>query len=281
LQRPAGLYAAKDGTLYVADRENHRVMKYSPTGGRNGTQIGNGRGIGPRELSFPQAIAVDEEKNLVYISDYGNNRIQLWNEGGLGLNVETVIVKSTNFSRADDIQLDLRSNDTLYILDSRRQLVSRWNLRTVHVENTVALLYGSSGIHVDAQQNIIDANCDQNLIFNWPQYRTLAGTRNPGNKLNQFNCPSAVVVDSRGNMFISDKNNHRIMLWKMNADKGICLAGCPSARGSGNYRLTQPTDVIFDRQGNLLVADTENHRVQRFDMFIDQSCGKCRVLVIA
>ena len=52
-------------------------MKYNLNRGLNGTQIGNGRGSGPRQLDSPVSIAVDEEMNAVYISDYGNDRIQL------------------------------------------------------------------------------------------------------------------------------------------------------------------------------------------------------------
>lgn len=256
-------------------------MKYSLNGGRNGTQIGDGRGSKPRQLSIPNAVVVDEENNLVYISDYGNNRIQLWNEGGLGVNVETVIKKpissgngTINFFQADDIQLDPRSNDILYILDSQLKHVFKWELPTTHAEKIAPILPGAVGIHVDAQQNIFEANCAQHRIIHRPKYRILAGTGQRGNKLNQLDCPSAVVVDSGGNMFIADTDNHRIMFWEMNTKEGICIVGCSITRGTQADQLALPKDVIFDWQGNLLVADTENHRVQRFDTFINQSCGK-------
>jgi DNA-binding beta-propeller fold protein YncE len=107
LRGPVGLYAAKDGTLYVADRWNHRVMKYGRNGSRNGTPIGNGRGNGSRQLNSPVAVVVDEATNAVYISDYENNRVQLWSGPG----VETVVgIRGQNgssidtFYKADDIQ---------------------------------------------------------------------------------------------------------------------------------------------------------------------------------
>ena len=76
LHDPVGLFAARDGTLYVVDRGNHRVMKYTASDSRNGTQISDGRGSGPRQLHSPDAVVVNEATNVVYISDYGNSRFQ-------------------------------------------------------------------------------------------------------------------------------------------------------------------------------------------------------------
>ena len=112
--------------LYVADRENHRVTKYALEGGRNGTPIGDGRGSGPRQLNSPNGVVADALIQAVYISDYENGRIQLWNEGGLGRSVETVFAKKfpgspllNEFPEADDFQLEPRSNDTFCILETR------------------------------------------------------------------------------------------------------------------------------------------------------------------
>ena len=276
-----GLYATRDGTLYVVDRYNDRVVKYASTSGQNGTQIGDGRGNGPRQLVAPTAVVVDEATNAVYICDHENSRIQLWSEGGLGPNVETVLGTSTSndtdtsaFPQADDIQLDPGSNDTLHILDIRNARLSKWKFWAKNSESSYAVYRGAMGIHVDAQRNLYVADCYRHEITKWANGRHVGGTGESASPLNQLKCPSAVVVDSRGNMFIVDSRNHRIMRWEVNATQGACIVGCSTTRGNSTDQLSFPKDVTFDWKGNLLVADTGNNRVQRFDLFINATCGE-------
>lgn len=277
LRQPVSLYVAKDGKLYVADRGNHRVMKYAPNRSRNGTSIGDGRGNGSHQFDCPTAVVVDETRNAVYISDYGNNRIQRWSETG----VETVVgIRGQDgsdidtFYKADDIQLDPRSDEALYILDRRNIRLSRWRLNATRYGSSFIVSNRSLGIYVDGQQNVFTAECDGNQILQRPSENRVAGTGQNGNALNQLNCPSAVAVDRDGSMFIADTQNHRIMRWYLNAAEGICIAGCPGIGGSKADQLAEPTDLTFDQEGNLLVADTGNHRIQLFDSAINPQCGE-------
>ena len=281
-----GLYAARDGTLYVVDRGNHRVMRYAPNSGRNGTQIGDGRGNGPRQLDGPTAVVVDEVINAVYISDYENKRVQLWHDRGMSARVETVLGQLTtnnsgtsSFSQANDIQLDPRSNDTLYISDTPKRRVWRWKLHSKDGDSSFLVSQAPSGIHVDAQQNVYVADCYAHEISKWFDGDRVAETSQGVSLLNRLNCPSAVVVDRNGNMFIADSQNHRIVLWEVNATRGICIVGCSTIRGNRTDQLDTPTDVTFDWKGNLLVADTANNRVQRFDLLINTSCSTYRLIL--
>ena len=282
LNKPVGLYAARDGTLYVADTENHRIMKYAPNGGRNGTQIGDGKGSGPRHLNSPNAVAVDEDMNTVYINDKQNQRIQLWREGGTDACVETVMVRvdqnsssiDTSF-RAEDIQLDPQSKDrSLYILEQHKQRVTRRRISAAIDDISFRVHQDSTGIHVDTQQNLYVVSCRYNEIRKWPRGQSVAGTGQPEVALDLINCPTAVVVDNDGRMFIADTKNHRILLWYYRSREGICIAGCSGTRKNITHKLAAPNDLSFDWHGNLLVADTGNNRIQRFDLFTDEKCGK-------
>lgn len=259
-------------------------MKYTLDTGRNGTQIGDGRGTGPRQLYGPVAVTVDEEINAVYISDFENNRIQRYTEGELGLTVETVIQRPPPddfetgvFSQADDIHLDPLSRDVLYISETSLERISRWQLHATLSNTSIHLRSrGPVGIYVDAQRNIYVAEHDGQKISRWLAGRRVAGTGRRGNALNQFKDPMAVTVDSDGRMFIVDSSNHRIMRWEANATQGICMVGCSTTSGNRADQLAEPADLTFDWQGNLLVADLRNNRVQRFDLFVNASCGKYR-----
>jgi sugar lactone lactonase YvrE len=66
-------------TVYVADTDNHRIMRW-PKGAKQGTIIvgGNGKGGQPNELHLPIGLSFDRHGNL-YVVDYGNHRVQKFN----------------------------------------------------------------------------------------------------------------------------------------------------------------------------------------------------------
>ena len=287
LNKPVGLYAARDGTLYVADRQNHRVMRYTLGDGRNGTPIGDGRGSESRQLDSPNAVVVDEATNAVYISDFENKRIQLWSDGGMNASVETVMGKlspndsnSWKFYGAVDLQLDPRSNDTLYLSEAEIRTVSRWQLRAPSSDSGFRLFQTPKGIYVDDQRNAYVVHCSPEYISKWSLGKCTPVKVQSGYRRTEYDCPSAVAVDSDGRIFMADTGNERIMLWQLNAPESTCIAGCSKTRGNRPDQLAEPRDVTFDWKGNLLVADTANNRVQRFDLFTDAECSKYRVLIL-
>ena len=277
---PTDLYATRDGRLYVADSGNDRVMKYTVTGGRNGTQIGDGSGNGIRQMNNPSAVAVDEENNLVYISDYGNSRVLLWNEEEAKMSVQITAIElrrdtshpDTQFA-VEDLQLNPHSKDALYILQTGLSRVSRWKLDEEHTDNSFNVTERAYGIHVDAQLNIYLPHWDPPFISKWVNGKHVDAKVHSTSLLNRLSYPFAVSVDGSGSMFITDTLNHRIVRWETDDVQGSCLVGCSTLSGNRNDQLAEPTDVTFDWKGNLLVADSGNHRVQRFDLLINTTCG--------
>jgi sugar lactone lactonase YvrE len=80
LKQPAGLCVTRDGqTLYVADYGNNRVMKW-PIGASQGSVVaGNANGVSgstSQLLNGPADVALDPSETYLYVSDYGNHRIQ-------------------------------------------------------------------------------------------------------------------------------------------------------------------------------------------------------------
>jgi DNA-binding beta-propeller fold protein YncE len=285
LNQPMGLYAAIDGFLYVADYMNDRVMMYNTSSGRLGTPIGSDRATKSAQLHKPTSVLLDPITNVLYIVDGENGRIQRWSDGGLGTSVQTFVgplelntsAKSHSF-RAHDIQLDPQSNTILYISDKHNGSVMKWNFRMSWSEIIAYNLSKPLGIHVDSNRDVYVADCVKSHIFKWPVGTRVAGSGERGKTLNQSLCPSAVTIDRDGTMYIAEIGNHRIMHWHPNAPSGVCLTGCSTIQGNKTDQLAAPRDLTFDWEGNLLVADTGNNRIQRFDMYIDPVCGKYRVI---
>ncbi|HEV8290594.1 MAG TPA: hypothetical protein VGP94_01665 [Tepidisphaeraceae bacterium] len=82
--------------------------------------------------------------------------------------------------------------------------------------------------------------------------------------------PNGLAIDSSGNLLISDIASHQIQKLDQTG-KLITVAGTGEGGFSGDggpataAQLHAPHDLTFDGDGNLLIADTFNHRIRRID----------------
>ena len=82
--------------------------------------------------------------------------------------------------------------------------------------------------------------------------------------------PNGLALDREGNLFISDIGTHRIL--KLAKDGQLTIvAGTGSAGFGGDggpasqAQFNAPADLLIDAEGNLLVADTFNHRIRQIN----------------
>ena len=73
-----------------------------------------------------------------------------------------------------------------------------------------------------------------------------------------------MVLDPMGNMYVADRNNYRIQLFMSGEYVGQTIAGVAGVFGINASLLGGPWSLKLDNQLNLYVADTGNHRVQKF-----------------
>jgi DNA-binding beta-propeller fold protein YncE len=85
------------------------------------------------------------------------------------------------------------------------------------------------------------------------------GTNGSGN--GQFKRPLGMAVDAEGNLWVADRDNHRVQ--KFNS-KGEYVSQFGTS-GSGNGQFAKPTDVAITSGGDLWVVDGGNYRVQKFN----------------
>ena len=76
----------------------------------------------------------------------------------------------------------------------------------------------------------------------------------------QFSFPKGLAIDSEGNVFVADSQNHRIQ--KFDAQGNFVTAW--GSFGSEPGQLSEPWGITVDHEGDVYVADTWNHRIQRF-----------------
>lgn len=81
-----------------------------------------------------------------------------------------------------------------------------------------------------------------------------------------FNYPTGIAVDDSGILYVADSRNHRIR--KILPDGTVSTlagSGDPSfADATGVLaRFNEPFDVALDKDGDLYVADSKNHRIRK------------------
>jgi len=139
---------------------------------------------------------------------------------------------------------------------------------------TAAQFYYPFGVAVDSSGNIYVADTNNHRIRKITPagvVSTFAGTGTEGfangtGTEAQFNLPTGVAVDSRGNVYVADQVNHRI---RRITPAGVVstLAGTGTrghADGTGTEaQFNYPTGVAVDSSGNVFVADNVNHRIRK------------------
>jgi len=74
-------------------------------------------------------------------------------------------------------------------------------------------------------------------------------------------------MNQHGHIFVSDSDNNLVIKWTKDASDGIIVAGGHSD-GENSNQLDDAEGIFVDRQSNVYVADSRNHRVQRFNSFM-------------
>ncbi|WP_169978920.1 6-bladed beta-propeller [Tautonia rosea] len=84
----------------------------------------------------------------------------------------------------------------------------------------------------------------------------------------EYRWPTGIAVDRHGSVFVADTLNDRVQKVRLWTSSLIEIAGtCEQvigSRGSDPGQFRAPTGLALDREGNLYVLDSGNHRVQKF-----------------
>ena len=251
LNFPTALAVDGSGNLYVADTWNHRIRRVDATGtittiAGTGAQGYSGDG-GPAAsalLDTPAGVALDVRGNR-YIADSFNHRIRrvdaagnittIAGTGAQGFSGDGGPAVSAQLNSPAHVALDGQGN--LYIADGFNNRVRR-----VDTTGTITTIAGTGA-------------------------QGFSGDHGPAVRA-RLNLPVSVALDGSGNLYIADRENHRIR--RVDASGVITtIAGVGLGRFNGRDGpsvtavLHRPAGVALDGSGNLYIADSGNHHVRR------------------
>ena len=295
------------GNLYVADQYLHIIRKIDTNGlvttvagtvGEGG-QSGDGGPATSAKINSPRGVTVDSKGNL-YISDSGNNLIRKVDTNG---NISTFAGSigatnpgdggpATSAAIGFPYQLAVDAADNLYIADNGNHSVRKVDVSTGIISTyagnrqtayggdggqaTNAAVHGPLGIAFDNSGNLYIAQTNSHVIRKVDTngiISTLAGSGEAGysegqGNSAQFNNPSTLAVDSKGNVYVTDTSNRRI--------RKITSSGLVSTvAGNGTRGIPTADSVAFknqigsaygisiDKNDNIYFSDTGNRVLRK------------------
>lgn len=258
LSAPQALAFDSHGDLYIADFSNALIRKITMStgtittyaGSQSATSAGFGGPATSAQLGGLWAIAFDQADNL-YLTD--NNRI---------------------------CEVDAKTQTLTVVAGGAALGYNQWGDGG---PATSAALDGPQGLALDSAANIYIADTSNGAVRKVTRstgiINTIAGTLGTNYRYGgdggpatsaYLNWPTAIVVDSQGNLYISDSLNFRIR--RVDAASGIIntVAGngspCTSLELDGSpatsAAVCEPDGFAFDSNGNLYYSDPGVSRVE-------------------
>ncbi len=136
------------GKLYVANLDPASVLVFDAASGEHLSTIGR-PGSGEGELSYPNALTLGEDGNL-YVSDTGNNRIQVFSTDGNYLKVFTDDIDNPRglaFDSFGRLLVASKLMNEIVVLDRHGNVVDRLGSNHLNLPNGLAL-DGKGGVFV-------------------------------------------------------------------------------------------------------------------------------------
>ncbi len=244
---PAGVAVDGVGIVYVADTDNNEIRMVTAAGvvstlagqaGHTGSADGSGSSA---SFNGPSGIVADSQGNL-YVADTLNHTIRKVTSAGAVTTIAGTAGasgfvdgtgSSAKFHGPQGLALD--GSGDLFVADTNNNAIRK----IVTATGVVTTVAGQSGI---------------------------AGSIDGAVSQAQFHYPSGITVDTAGNLYIADTDNHTL---REIAPAGTVstLAGLAGSSGSADgvgtaARFNFPTGVYVDGLGNVSVADTSNDTIR-------------------
>jgi DNA-binding beta-propeller fold protein YncE len=259
LNSPTGIAVDPNGNVLVADTNNGRIEKFSPTGTFLGIMGSKGKGQG--QLAAPNGIAVDRAGNI-YVADASNHRVEKLASDG------TFVAewKGPGLGFYGPRRIAIGPDDTLYVVDQGHSRIAK-----LRADGEVLTTWGSKGTG-DAQFDdptsvAVDPTTDQVYVAD-PRNKRIQVFDANGKFLTKWPVPEwgeavgfeDLAIDSqKGRLYASSTHMNAVLVFDLNGTRiGNLTPKSPD-------KLEGPSALAL-ANGKLYVLNMFGNRVSAIDL---------------
>lgn len=261
-----------------------------PAGGSGTYRCGTPSPASQCTLSSPMELSLDSRGDLV-VPDLDNNRVLLWTAATLAHFAHSpctrhcFIPASRSWGQYGSFSTDVANNPTIPAGSS-----PRCTPIALFTPASTCTLSGPSAAVIDASGDLFVADTANNRVLEYPQALTSTAQdaqvvfgqdgdfrskwpNRGGVSASTFYHPLGLALDPAGNLWVSDFDNMRVLMFPAPSTTGTTLATVVLGQG-GDFASNRcgttaeticgPTSVSFDASGNAFVTDGFNSRVLEF-----------------
>ncbi|MGE5282164.1 MAG: DUF6531 domain-containing protein [Chloroflexota bacterium] len=269
LNRPSSVAIDAKGNLWIADKLNHRIEEFSPTG-EYLAKFGSA-GAGNGQLSQAEGIAIDAKGNI-WVADTYNGRVQEFN--GSGEFIKVVGSYGTGEGQmGEPTGIDIGPGGNVWIADWQDNRVEEFDgagkfirqFGTQGAENGQFVHPDGLAINDKGQLWVADEGNDRVQAFTERgEYIAQFGTAGSGEGQFNFGWPLGLATDSKGKLWIADSNNNRVQRWGVYnyvpADEAWVIESDPKVEIQATNGLADSVEgeeagqTAYSHEGELLTA---------------------------
>jgi sugar lactone lactonase YvrE len=255
LTGPFGVAFDEAGNMFIVEMTGNRVRKVDRNGilttiagtGAKGNS-GDGGPASAAQLNEPHSLAVAANGDI-YVSDTGNNRVRridartgiisaFAGTGENGYSGDGGPAKEAKFGGVCCVALEPKG-EQMYLADLDNRRIRAVDLKTGIVRTVAG--NGKRGVPQDGVEASAAPLVD----------------------------PRAVAADAQGNVYILERNGNALRVvdskGRIRTVAGTGQAGATSDNGDAQQaKLNGPKHLCIDLEGNVVIADTENHLIRKY-----------------
>jgi len=262
LNKPSDAAIDAAGNVWIADRQNNRIQKFS-SNGEYLAQFGS-YGSADGQLFAPTALAIDAQGNI-WVADGGNRRVQKFNsKGEFLLKFGSQGTGNGQFSSYGPRGIAIDAQGNIWVSDYSSR-IQKFNSAGGFVKVVGSGTFGESAG--------LDAGGGKIWVGDWTKNRLSVFSEAGDHLFNagasgagpgQFSHPDAVEVDAHGNVWVGDEGNARVQQLDQQG-KYVNQFGAAGS-GAGQFKFAWPYGLTSDEAGRIWIADSSNHRVQHWQI---------------
>jgi hypothetical protein len=267
---PTGIFVNINNTIYVASRYNGSIQVWDEHSITPMTTISG-------SLNEPHSLFVTIDGDIYVDNGWSHGRIDKWTQNATNsvtvMNVDGpcggLFVDINNYLYCSLYYQHTVVKQSLNISVSTSPIVAGSN-----AEGSASnMLSYPHGIFVTINLDLYVADCNNHRVqlFKFGEINGTTVAINIATVIIELQCPTGVILDADGYLFITDRYNNRIIGEAVDGFR--CLIGCSGESGSTSDKLSLPFAAAFDRYGNIFVTDHDNNRVQKFTLTTNL-CGE-------